>query len=135
MGIAKRLVQSDSGQVYPFVFKITTTAANTVFTVPLVDYSGLTPALTISWGDGNTSPLITSSTSPNRIHTYATAGTYTITISGFMPGFRVDNNSSIRNLITELVQWGIVGLRVINFYGCVNLTAIPGSSSLSGVGG
>jgi hypothetical protein len=136
MGIAKRLVESESSAVFPFVFKITTTTSNTVFTVPLVDYSGLSPNLIISWGDGGAnSPLITSSTSSDRIHTYSTAGTYTITISGFMPGFRVDNNSAIRNLITELVQWGIVGLRVINFYGCVNLTAIPGSASLSGVGG
>jgi hypothetical protein len=134
--IYKRLVETESSQVYPFVFKITTTAANSIFTVPLVDFAGLTPSLYIQWGDGSaTSPLITSSASANRIHTYTTAGTYTITISGYMPGFRVDNNSSIRNLITELVQWGIVGLRVINFYGCVNLTAIPGSTSLSGVGG
>lgn len=135
MGIFRRLVQSDSSQVYPFVFKITTTAANTVFTVPLVDYAGLTPSLTISWGDGSTSPLITSSSSTNRIHTYTSAGTYTISISGFMPGFKVNNSSSIRNLITELVQWGIVGLRTIDFNGCQNLTSIPGSASLSGVGG
>jgi hypothetical protein len=135
MGIAKRLVESESSVVFPFVFKITTTASNTVFTVPLVDSSGLTPNLTINWGDTTASPLITSSTSSDRIHTYVTAGTYTITISGFMPGFRVDNSSAIRNLITELVQWGIVGLRTINFYGCINLTAIPGNASLSGVGG
>ena len=135
MGIFRRLVQSDSSQVYPFVFKITTTVANTVFTTPLVDYAGLTPSLTISWGDGNTSPLITASSSANRIHTYTTPGTYTISIYGFMPGFRVNNNSGIRNLITELVQWGVVGLRTIDFYGCQNLTAIPGSASLSGVGG
>ncbi len=136
MGIARRLVESESSAVFPFVFKITTTTANTVFTTPLVDYGGLTPSVIISWGDGGpNSPLITSSTSVDRIHTFVSAGTYTITISGFMPGFRVDNNSGIRNLITELVQWGIVGLRTVNFYGCVNLTAIPGSSSLSGVGG
>ena len=134
--IYKRLVETESSQVYPFVFRITTTAASTVFTVPLVDFAGLGPSLYIQWGDGSAnSPLITSSTSSDRIHTYATAGTYTITISGYMPGFRVDNNASIRNLITELVQWGIVGLRVVNFYGCANLTAIPGSASLSGVGG
>lgn len=136
MGIARRLVESESSAVFPFVFKITTTAANTVFTTPLVDYGGLSPNLTISWGDGGpNSSLITSSTSVDRIHTFVTPGTYTITISGFMPGFRVDNNAGIRNLITELVQWGIVGLRTINFYGCVNLTAIPGSGTLSGVGG
>ena len=136
MGIAKRLVESESSAVYPFVFKITTTTANTVFTTPLVDYGGLTPSLYINWGDGSAnSPLITASNSVNRIHTFVTPGTYTITISGFMPGFKVANNSAIRNLITELVQWGIVGLRTIDFYGCQNLTAIPGSTSLSGVGG
>ena len=136
MGIFRRLVQSDSSQVYPFVFKITTTTANTVFTTPLVDYGGLTPSVIISWGDGSAnSPLITSSTSTNRIHTYVSAGTYTITISGFMPGFKVNNNSIIRSLVTELVQWGIVGLRTIDFYGCNNLTVIPGSASLSAVGG
>jgi hypothetical protein len=135
MSIARKLIPSESGQVFPFVFRIVTTVANTTFTVPLTDYGGLTPNLTISWGDSSGSPLITSSTSPDRIHTYVSPGTYTITISGFMPGFRVDNNASIRGLITELVQWGIVGLRTVNFYGCVNLTSIPGSGALSGVGG
>jgi len=136
MGIFRRLVESETSAVFPFVFKITTTTANTVFTTPLADYGGLTPNLTISWGDGGpNSPLITSSNSVDRIHTFVSAGTYTITINGFMPGFRVDNNAGIRNLITELVQWGIVGLRTINFYGCLNLTAVPGSASLDGVGG
>ncbi len=136
MGIFRRLVSQEGSEVYPFVFKITTTTANTVFTVPLVDFGGLTPSLTIGWGDASAnSPIITASNSADRIHTYVNPGTYTITISGFMPGFAVNNNSAIRTLITELVQWGIVGLRTVNFYGCLNLTAIPGSASLSGVGG
>ena len=135
MGIFRRFVSQEGSEVYPFVFKITTTTANTVFTTPLADYGGLTPSVIISWGDSTSSPLITSSTSVNRTHTFVSAGTYTISISGFMPGFRVDNNATTRVLITELVQWGIVGLRTVNFYGCTNLTAIPGSTSLSGVGG
>ena len=135
MGIFRRLVESDSSQSFPFVFKVTTTTSNTVFTCPLVDYGGLTPSLFINWGDGNISPLITASNSINRVHTYVSTGTYTITISGFMPGFNVNNNAAIRTLITELVQWGIVGLRTVNFYGCTNLTVIPGSNDLSGVGG
>jgi hypothetical protein len=135
MSIARKLIPSDSANVFPFVFKITTTTVNTVFTVPLVDFGLLKPSLTISWGDGTSSPLITSSSSSDRIHTYSSAGTYTITISGFMPGFSVNNNINIRNLITELVQWGIVGLRTINFYGCQNLTSIPGSGALDDVGG
>ena len=135
MSIARKLIPSDSAEVFPFVFKVTTTSVNTVFIVPLVDFGLLKPNLTISWGDGTSSPLITSSSSTDRIHTYSATGTYTITISGFMPGFSVNNNLNIRNLITELVQWGIVGLRTINFYGCQNLTSIPGSASLDGVGG
>lgn len=135
MGIARRLVTEEAGGVvYPFKIKVTTTVSNTVFTLPLVDYGSVTPNISVNWGDGNNT-TINSSTSPNRIHTYISAGTYEITISGLMPGFRVDNNSSIRNLITEIVQWGTVGLRTINFYGCANLTSIPGSASLSGVGG
>jgi hypothetical protein len=135
MGIARRLAESDASQSFPFVFKVTTTTANTVFTCPLTDFGGLTPNLVINWGDGSSSPVITASNSVNRVHTYVSAGTYNVTISGTMPGFQVNNNTSIRNLITELVQWGTVGLRTINFYGCANLTAIPGSTSLSGVGG
>ena len=136
MSIARKLIPSDSGQVFPFKIKVVTTTANTVFTVPLVNYGGLTPSLTIQWGDGSAnSPLITSSTDLNRIHTYVNPGTYIITISGLMPGFSVSNNSAIRNLITEIVQFGIVGLRILNFYGCVNITSIPSSASLSAVGG
>ena len=52
MGIFRRLVESETSAVFPFVFKITTTTANTVFTTPLVDYGGLTPSVIISWGDG-----------------------------------------------------------------------------------
>ena len=135
MSIARKLIPSDSAEVFPFVFKIVTTTANTVFTVPLVDFGLLKPSLTISWGDGTSSPLITSSSSSDRIHTYVSAGTYTVTISGFMPGFQVNNNVGIRSLITSIVQFGTVGLRTLNFYGCINITSIPSSASLSAVGG
>ena len=135
MGIARRLAESDSTQAFPFVFQITTTSVNTIFTCPITDYGGLTPQLTINWGDSSTSPLITSSSSVNRIHTYASSGTYTITITGLMPGFQVNNNLGIRSLITSIIQFGTVGLRTLNFYGCINITSIPSSASLSAVGG
>ncbi len=135
MGIARRLAESDSTQSFPFVFQITTTSANTVFTCPITDFGGLTPQLTINWGDSSSSPLITSSSSVNKIHTYVSAGTYTITITGLMPGFQVNNNIAIRSLITSIIQFGTVGLRTLNFYGCINITSIPSSASLSAVGG
>jgi hypothetical protein len=43
MGIARRLAESDSTQAFPFVFQITTTSANTIFTCPITDNGGLTP--------------------------------------------------------------------------------------------
>jgi hypothetical protein len=134
MSIARKLIPSGEEQ-FPFKIQITTTLANTVFTVPLVDYGGLTPQLTINWGDSSNSPLITSSTSVNRTHTYVSPGTYIISITGFMPGFKVNNNTSIRSLITAIIQWGNVGLRTMDFYGCVNITSIPTSASISSFGG
>lgn len=135
MAIFRRLISSGEGGVaFPFIIRITTTTANTVFTLPLVDYAGLTPNISVNWGDGN-SDTITSSTALNRSHTYVSAGTYDISIFGFMPGFKVNNNASIRTLIVGLIQWGIVGLRTIDFFGCINLTSIPGSGTLENVGG
>ena len=134
MSIARKLIPSGEDQ-FPFKFKVTTTTSNTVFTCPLVDYGGLTPNLNIDWGDSTSSGQITTSTSPNRIHTYASAGNYTVTISGFMPGFKVNNNSAIRSLITEIIQFGNVGVRTFDFNGCGNITSIPTSLALASVGG
>lgn len=135
MSIARKLIPSGE-ETFPFKIQITTTAANTVWTTPLSDFGGLTPQCVIDWGDSTAnSGLITSSSSINRIHTYVSPGTYTITISGFMPGFTVNNLSSIRSLVTGIIQFGQVGVRALNFYGCVNLTSIPSSASLSAVGG
>lgn len=134
MSIARKLIPTGE-ETFPFKIQITTTAANTVWTTPLSDFGGLTPNLNIDWGDGGNSGLITASNSVNRVHTYVTPGTYIITISGFMPGFTVNNLSSIRNLVTAIVQFGEVGLRTLNFYGCINVTSIPSSASLSAVGG
>ena len=94
MGIFRRLVSQDGSQDYPFVFKITTTTANTVFTTPLVDFGGITPSVVIGWGDGSAnSPIITASNSVDRIHTYVSAGTYVITISGLLWLFKFNNNT------------------------------------------
>jgi len=135
MSIARKLIPSGEEQ-FPFKIEITTTTANTVWTTPLSDYGGLTPQCIIDWGDGTAnSGTITASNSANRVHTYSSAGTYIITISGFMPGFTVNNLSSIRNLVTGIVQFGQVGLRALNFYGCINITNVPSSAFLSAVGG
>ena len=121
MGIARRLIPS--GMAEPFKFKVTVGAGG-LFTLPLNDYNGLTPNFSVSWGD-TTSNSITSYNDTNRAHTYTSAGTYQIEITGFMPSFAVDNKAAIKSLITSVDAWGTVGLRVINFYGCNNISTLP----------
>ncbi len=135
MGIFRRLISSgEGGATFPFIFRITTTSASTSFTLPIADYAGFSPNFSVNWGDGN-SGTVTSSTDLDKTHVFASPGTYDISINGFMPYFKVNNNAGIRTLIVAIVQWGTVGLRAIDFYGCSNLTTIPGSASLSLVGG
>jgi hypothetical protein len=126
--IARRLVPSDEGDNVPFKIGVTVTAGQT-FTLPIADYASLTPNFVVDWGD-NSQNTITSSSDAGRIHTYTSSGTYVITITGLMPSFKVNNNSAIRSLITSIIDFGRVGLRLLDFYGCVNITTIPPSSSM-----
>ena len=56
-------------------------------------------------------------------HTYATAGSHTITIVGEFAGFAFGNGGDCQKLI-NISQWGDVALQNTNnaFYGCRNLT-------------
>jgi surface protein len=89
-------------------------------------YSG-----TIDWGDSSTSNNIYA----NRTHTYAGAGTYTISITGVTTGFRFNNTGSKLNIRT-ITNWGTLRLGNSNgyFYGCANLTltTVVGTLDFSG---
>ena len=126
--IARRLVPTEEGANVPFKIGVTVTAGQT-FTLPIADYGGLVPNFVVDWGDGNES-TVTSSTDADRIHTYSSSGTYTITISGLMPSFKVNNNAAIRTLITSIIDFGRVGLRLLDFYGCTNISSIPASGTM-----
>ena len=125
MTIARRLIKIE-GDVEPFIVRIQTTTANKVLELPIYAADFRQPSIVVDWGDGSAS-TITSTTDPDRFHTYVSAGTYDITIAGFLSGFRVDNNSNYRSLYKAVVQWGNVGLITVSFYGCNNLTSIPSS--------
>ena len=127
--IARRLVPTEEGANVPFKIGVTVTAGQT-FTLPIADYGSLVPNFVVDWGDGNES-TVTSSTDADRIHTYASSGTYTITISGLMPSFKVNNNAAIRTLITSIIDFGRVGLRLLDFYGCTNISSIPASGTMA----
>lgn len=131
MGIFRRLLGTGFNQE-PFQIEVTLSSV-LEFRMPVEDspLNGASPNFYIDWGDGNEN-IITDSTSGDLIHTYASAGTYIISVIGYMPAFRVNNDLAIRNLITDLIQWGDVGLESISFYGCANLTGVP--SGYTGLG-
>jgi hypothetical protein len=132
MSIWRRLT-TQGGSSQAFEFTIQTTTSNQIFTLPIFDYDSVTPNFFVQWGDGS-DDTITSSNQVEKIHTYSSAGTYTITIQGIMPAFKVGNNSSIRTLIKTIISWGDVQLKEINFNGCSSITTIPGGySGLSNV--
>jgi surface protein len=60
---------------------------------------------TVDWGDGSPIDTITVWNDPLTLHTYALAGTYTITITGQIEGFRF-NNTGDRAKIFSISSWG-----------------------------
>ena len=112
----------------PFTSTWLVTAGETI-TLPYEaagTYSG-----TIDWGDSTTSV----NSFANRTHTYATAGTKTISITGVTTGFTFNNTGSRLNIRT-ITNWGT--LRLGNggnyFNGCSNLTltTVVGTLDLTG---
>ena len=135
MGIFRRLSASGEGNTfYPFKVKINTGTINKAFRLPIYDYEGYAPDIIVDWGD-DTSDVITSASDIALTHTYGAAQDYIISITGFMPAFTVNNSVSTRSLYKEIIQFGVNGLKRLNFQGCNNLTSIPSSTSLSAVGG
>jgi len=76
----------------------------------------------VYWGD-NTSSSISSALQPEVTHSYATAGTYPITMSGYIKGFRFVNAGDRRKII-NISQWGCLKLSAngSQFFGCDALT-------------
>lgn len=125
MGIFRRLLSATGGELRPFKFTIRTTTSNKVYELPLTVPSGTQPNIVVDWGDGSSTSTIASSTSVDRFHTYTSTGDYQITISGFLPGFNVNNNSNYRTLYRSVDDWGQVQLEQVDFYGCNNLSDLP----------
>lgn len=64
---------------------------------------------TINWGD-NTTSSISSSSQTERIHTYASSGTYTTKMWGTIRGWEFNNNGD-RNKLQSVDKWGGLKLR------------------------
>ena len=100
------------------------TAGN--FTLPL--RSGQTYDFFIDWGDGSALSEITAHNDPDLTHNYAAGGTYTITCTGKMGAFYINNNASVRDKITTVISLGNMGWVNLDsaFEGASNLLSFSG---------
>jgi surface protein len=109
--------------ILPFAFTAKTdntgVSTSTQFQLPLTTSTGLN--ILVDWGDASTS-TITSHTDPAVTHTYASAGTYSISITGTLPGFQF-NNAGDKLKILNISSWGVLDITTNSaFRGCTNLT-------------
>jgi len=88
-------------------------------------------AVVIDWGDGSAKETVsaTSGQSGYIRHTYASAGTYTIRISGSMNRYGRSGDVDIlgQTLLTRVDSFGKLGLTSLTraFRGCTGLTSVP----------
>lgn len=109
---------------FDFIVKTDNTSTGsstaTQFRLPLVN--GGTYNCVVYWGDG-TSSTITTWNQAETTKTYATAGTYSISITGTLSGWRFVNTGD-RLKILKIKWWGInfrLGATDQHFSGCSNL--------------
>jgi surface protein len=95
------------------------TSTSTQFRMPLVSSTGL--YFNVDWGDG--SPIETITNHTLAIHTYATAGTYTISTVGNIQSWQFAGGGD-RLKMLNVSQWSGFNITLGNaFQGCTNLTA------------
>lgn len=104
-----------------FVFTVVVSEGDKTFTLPLEAPPG-SYNFSVDWGDSS-SDSISDWEDAAKMHTYTSAGTYEISITGTLIGFRF-NNTGDDTKIYEIKVWGILRLGNSNgyFYGCTNLT-------------
>ena len=85
----------------------------------------------VDWGDGSTDSITTWNDAA-WTHTYASEGTYYVTITGTFDGFSF-NNGGDKLKLRKVIKWGPCGLTVPSagrvFMGCTNLEAIIGNDA------
>lgn len=108
---------SDFNDFTPFITTWQTTTDNESITIPTI---GTGYHYLIDWGDGTLEIVMTG----DATHTYAIAGTYTVSITGNFPRiyFNFDESGNAEK-IQEITQWGTIQWSSMEgaFNGCLNL--------------
>jgi hypothetical protein len=118
----------------PFITEWTTTSDDQSITLPMY-VSGTIYAFncTIDWGDGTEVTTCTTATATTaRVHTYATAGSYIVTITGICEAWAFNNISTSLTYITGVTQFGGNIFKVLNFSNCIKLSSLPSTDSILG---
>jgi surface protein len=112
-----------SPSVEPFIFTVNTSltgqSASNQFFMPLASSVDLN--IDIDWGDGTPIQNVTLNTDAQ--HTYASAGIYTISVTGSLVNWRF-NNTGDRTKMLNISQWGCFNMNLeAAFYGCSNMNS------------
>jgi len=109
-----------------FVTKWTVDVSDLEITIPT---SGAGYNYAVDWGDGNTDAAQTAAAT----HTYAVAGTYTVSITGAFPAIFF-NDFGDKLIITSVEQWGGIEWTSFRsaFSGCANLVINASDAPLLG---
>ncbi|WP_297334025.1 BspA family leucine-rich repeat surface protein [Flavobacterium sp.] len=105
----------------PFITTWQVSGSDLSITIPIIEDDNIPDNYTIDFGDGT----ILDNQSGIVSHTYATAGTYTVSLSGNFSKIRVSNGSNINaSKLFTIEQWGDIQWTSMNlaFSGCVNLS-------------
>jgi surface protein len=104
-----------------FEFTVQTTGTNETFTIPCTNHG--TFDAVVDWGDSSTS-TITAYNDADLTHTYSSAGTHSISISGTFGNIRFVNSSD-KTKVRTVTNLGSVGWTRFNaaFQGCTGLTS------------
>jgi len=116
-----------------FISTWETTGSNEKVTLPIVQNNKAGDAntinFTIDWGDGDTDTVTAwnDDLGGGAIdHTYSTADTYTITMTGTIQGLKFNNSGDDKTKIKTITNWGTFNISTESaFFGCsaLNVTA------------
>jgi hypothetical protein len=111
-----------------FVSEWLTTVADE--TITLLLKTGYNYNFQVDWGDGTPVDTITSFNQAEATHTYASAGSHTVTMSGLAEAWSFNNGGDKLKIIsvTDFGDMGWIDLAGA-FSGCTNLTAFAGGNT------
>ena len=110
----------------PFVFELAVSASD-VITLPLL--TGYTYDFVVNWGDG-TSSHVTAYNDSRAVHTYGSTGSFAVSVTGKCGSFSTWGKASIQGSLTDISQWGDIGIEYVEFGGCTLLTSVSATDAL-----